>query len=822
MKSNSLHGQPRSVPGYDRTDSRKRRILFFTNALASTLMIIGTAFSTAAEADEQTDFRRDIRPILSNTCFQCHGPDESSREADLRLDQPDQLSNDRGGYRIIEAGKPASSELWKRITSRDPATVMPPPDSGKELDDSQRERLKQWIEDGAVWSRHWAYQKPVRWESPPIRNQKWSQNWIDAFILNRIEKAGQQPVADADPITLVRRLSFDLTGLPPRPEWVASMREDASPGNTARLIDEMLDNDGFGERLAVYWLDLVRYADTVGYHGDQDHSIAPYREYVISAFNRNLPFDQFTREQLAGDLLPDPSLDQQIATGYNRLLQTSHEGGVQPREYLAIYAADRVRNLSAVWLGGTLGCAQCHDHKYDPYTSRDFYSMVAFFADVDEAQHFKTGSNSLPTRRPPEIEVPPRSLRPEWKQLQTRIGRLSQQLKDSSDDAEKQQLNQQLAALQKSLETIRSQSLRTMVTVSIAPREIRILPRGNWLDDTGEIVSPAVPSFLGRITSRDGRPSRLDLANWLVDAENGIGLLTARVFVNRFWYLMFGDGLSPILDDLGNQGSPPIAPELLDRLAHEFVESGWNVKAMFRLLANSHAYRLDSLGNEQLRSSDPQNQLLARQTRFRLPAEMIRDNALSISGLLVHEQGGRSVRPYQPAGYYRHLNFPTRRYSHDRERQQWRRGVYIHWQRQFLHPMLKAFDAPSREECTASRPRSNTPLAALTLLNDPTFLEAARSFALEVLRNAPPSDTARMDFAFARCVSRRPDDNELQILSDLLAASRKEFSKDATAASDFLQIGEMPPPKDLDPVEAAAWTMVARSLLNLAETNTRN
>ncbi|MEK6233941.1 MAG: DUF1549 and DUF1553 domain-containing protein, partial [Planctomycetales bacterium] len=402
------------------------------------------------------------------------------------------------------------------------------------------------------------------------------------------------------------------------------------------------------------------------------------------------------------------------------MLQTSHEGGVQAKEYLAIYAADRVRNLSSVWLGGTMGCAQCHDHKYDPYTMKDFYSIAAFFADVDEAQHFKRGSNSLPTARPPEIKVLTKRERGRIAELEKRITE-SQESKPP-ETARIEESRREIARIRKSART-------TMITVAIAPREMRILPRGNWLDDSGPAVTPAVPEFLG-VVRRDGsRATRLDLANWLTDSKQGVGGLTARVFANRFWYLFFGTGLSNSLDDFGGQGEPPAHPELLDALAMEFQENDWDVKQLVKRIVMSRAYRQSSLESKAMRVRDPGNRLFVRQSRFRLSAESVRDAALSVSGLLVLDYGGASVKPYQPANYYRHLNFPTRKYSHHTDQRQWRRGVYMHWQRQFLHPMLRAMDAPSREECTAVRPRSNTPLAALTLLNDPTFVEAARAFA---------------------------------------------------------------------------------------------
>lgn len=767
----------------------------------STLWLFLTCACNLAFAGE-IDFNRDIRPILSNNCFQCHGPDAAHREADLRLDEESAAKE----Y-AITAGD-VESELIGRIVSDDHDTLMPPPESGKKLEKHEIDLLREWVRQGAQWAKHWAYETPRQHPVPEV-DSEWSGIWIDKFIVARLEKEGLSPSPDAADVTLVRRLYFDLLGLPPTPEQVRQFVDDASPSRLESLVDRLLESPHFGERIAIYWLDLVRYADTVGYHGDQDQNISPYRDYVIDAFNRNLPFDQFTREQLAGDLLENPTTDQKIATGYNRMLQTSHEGGVQPKEYLAIYQADRVRNVSAVWLGGTLGCAQCHDHKYDPYTAADFYSMAAFFADIDEEQHFKKGTNSLPTARPPEIDVLHRRDRARSKLLQEKIAAIG----EPTSETETQRLNE----LEKEKKKLDRQRRRTMITVALEqPRDVRLLPRGNWLDDSGPRMRPAVPTFLGSIET-ETRANRLDLANWLVDPKDGAGLLTARVMANRFWYLFFGSGLSSSLDDFGGQGVPPTYPKLLDNLAIELAD-GWNIKQFVKTLVMTRAYRQSSATNKTLQERDPNNQLFARQSRYRLPAEMIRDAALSASGLLVDEFGGSSVKPYQPAGYYRHLNFPQRRYAHHGDRRQWRRGVYIHWQRMFLHPMLKAFDAPSREECTAQRPKSNTPLAALVLLNDPTFVEAARALAERLLDDAL-TDVERIEHAFELVVSRKPKQYESDTLLDLLSAARREY-EDAPKADALVQVGESDT-KSEDNRELAAWTTISRAILNLSETTTR-
>ncbi|MCG6154679.1 PSD1 and planctomycete cytochrome C domain-containing protein [Rubinisphaera margarita] len=767
------------------------------------------------------DFNRDIRPILSDKCIGCHGPDEEHREADLRLDERDAAFEDRGGYAAIVPGKPEESELIARILETDHDLKMPPEHSQKSLTPEDIDKLQQWIAEGAEWEPHWAYVTPELVDTPEIDQPEWSNNFIDNFVAAEVKRQGMTFAGDADPVTLLRRVCFDLTGLPPTLEMVDAFEKDHSPAAVNVLIDELLASEHYGERMAMVWLDLVRYADTVGYHGDQDHSISPYRDWVINAFNDNMKFDQFTREQLAGDLMEDSGVDELVASGYNRLLQTTHEGGLQQKEYLAIYAADRVRNVSAVWMGATVGCAQCHTHKYDPYTITDFYSLAAFFADLDEAKHFTSGGNSLPTKREPEMLVLPPELREERARLVEEKAELAKLASTASDDSELAEQTQQIAEIDAAIKEIEKSGRLTMISKSIEPRVMRVLPRGNWMDDSGPIVEPAVPEFLPAIETSGDRATRLDLANWLVDDENGVGLLTARVMVNRLWAIMFGRGLAD-LTDFGGQGKPPTHPELLDRLAIEFVESGWDIKHMMRLMAQSRIYQLSSLASVEQMQRDPDNKYYSRQSRFRLHAEMVRDNALAVSGLLVTEIGGRSARPYQPAGYYRHLNFPTRKYVADKDTNQWRRGVYMHWQRQFLHPMLKAFDAPSREECTAERPRSNTPLAALTLLNDDSFVEAARMMAARVIQEGGETEQSRLDYACRLTMSRTPDESEQQILTTLRHEQHEYYQQHSKEREQVLQTGLAKSPEDLDPTELAAWMQVCRVLLNLSEVTTRN
>lgn len=775
----------------------------------SFLTVLGTLglLATLIRADEPVDFNLQIRPILSDKCYQCHGPDEKHRKAGLRFDLESSAKGERKSRHAIVPGDISKSTLISRITSEDRDERMPPHDSGKQLSAQEIELLRKWVAAGATWSKHWAYVAPKRVDHPTN---------IDQFLERRLQREKWSLALQADDVTLVRRLYFDLIGLPPAPGEVKAFSKE----RYEKLVDELLSRPQFGERLASHWLDLVRYADTVGYHGDQDHHASPYRDYVIDAFNRNMPFDQFTREQLAGDLLPSPTVDQKIATCYNRLLQTSHEGGVQPKEYLAIYSADRVRNLSAVWMGATVGCAQCHNHKYDPYTSKDFYALAAYFADVDEEKHLRGGGgDTVPTKRPPEIIVLSRQQRERLAMLDIGMSSYQQTLKEGSAQA-KEHAEAEIKLAMQEQATIQKRARKVMVTQAVKPRPIRILPRGNWLDDSGPLVEPATPEFLGKVTAGH-RLTRLDLAHWLTDARDGVGGLTARVFVNRIWSLLFGQGLCRSLEDFGHQGEAPTHPELLDQLALEFIDSGWDVKKLIKSIVMSKAYRQSSDATAAQRERDPENRLLSHQATFRLPAEMIRDNALAVSGLLILEHEDGVAKPYQPAGYYRHLNFPKREYQSDTSTRQWERGVYVHWQRQFLHPMMKAFDAPSREECTVSRQRSNTPQAALVLLNDPTFLEAARFLAQSLAADTKALDEERVRRVFEQALSRQPDTTETQTLLTMLQANRGVYQADPSAAKKLIAVGLAPADPHANPVETAAWMMVVRTILNLNEMNTR-
>ena len=974
-------------------------------------------------------FNRDIRPIFSDNCFACHGPDGNARQADLRLDRREvALASE-----AIVPGDTAASKLVAKIRHENELLRMPPAYSGKSLTARQKSLLVEWIEQGAEYERHWAYIPPERPDAPN------GSAAIDHFVAQRLEAASLEPAGQADSRTLARRASFDLTGLPPAPGEVEALENDSRPEAFERFVDKLLDSDHYGERMAVHWLDLVRYADTVGFHGDVAVNVYPYRDYVIRSFNENKPFDEFTREQIGGDLMPDPSLGQRVASAYNRLGRMTNEGGSQAKEYLAKYSADRARTVSTVWLASTMGCAECHDHKFDPFLAKDFYAMQAFFADIEEEGVFAgygdwgdkllvpsvkareriadidariaalldQGTDRLPATdenlaafakdlreslakwqllEPSEVrndcsdpdiwdcekfsivaddegfagprygedgkpsklaqiveadlgtervksllvevaaaedcddfflgEIEVRWLRPGEPPLRVAIesmipdwddGSASlQSLEDSNHhtgwtgDPSQQGVRRAVFVFEQALEPRAGDKLQvtsyydeifglhgisyrqrlwvtgrdsfdlpveaseaallradswqggdrgaierlfarrtasnphwrdirdleregkklldhadeTLVTKAIEPRTIRVLPRGNWMDDSGEIVEPQAPSFLRQIPGEDGRLNRLDLADWIVDRDNP---LTARVFVNRLWKLFFGTGISKVLDDLGSQGEPPANPELLDWLAVEFMESGWDVKHIVRTMLLSETYRRSSDPTPELRAADPGNRLHGYQTAKRLDAEFIRDNALAVSGLLNARVGGRSGKPYQPAGYYKELNFPKRVYHADTDGNQYRRGLYTHWQRTYLHPAMRAFDAPSREECAADRAQSNTPLQSLVLLNDPSYVEAAKSLAVRILGSEAADDSARMDFAYQLAFSRTASRAERDVLLALLERQRGRFRASAEEARELLAVGMRPVPPSLAQAEVAAWTAVSRALLNKHE-----
>jgi len=1071
-------------------------------------MVLPIACAALAFGAEPVQFNRDIRPIMSDTCFRCHGPDKSARMAGMRLDRREEaLKPASSGAVPIVPGEPDKSAVVGRIFAADPARRMPPKYAEKELTSAQKDTIRRWIAEGAVFEGHWAYQ-PVK--RPPVPNVAAGaplRNPIDNFIQVRLAREQLTPSPEADRRTLVRRVTLDLTGIPPTPEEAGAFLRDGSPDAYEKLVDRLLSSPRYAEMRAMDWLDAVRFADSAGFHGDNLWPIWPYRDYVLRAFRDNLPFDRFTREQLAGDLLPGATVDQKVASAYNRLNRASAEGGLQPKEYLAKYGADRVRTLSTVWLGSTMGCAECHDHKFDPFTNRDFYAMKAFFADIRETGQipdrgrgawgqklslpseeqarrlaslaeeitavrrgldaratglmkerpawadrlladFESGRLAWTYQRPlsaaaangaqltvyngepvesnfylhgslsserkrgdglvvasgpnPDNETYTVALQPgegTWTSLgidifqdeglpgsrfargadrfvltevdaeiadpggarrklpfvlatsggrgerhenppmaaidgdsktgwgvtiveeynpflalrlaeplhtsadsiltvrlhqdsdlrHATIGRfrlalsaatyswpedgdsgdkakvntpdnpaltltvaagrglpagLSGILKTQAEDRDDEQKDAvldflefstpelqaayaRLARLRAERDMLYAAIPRVLATESTAPRTTRVLPRANWMDDTHEIVEPAIPAFLGKLDTGGRRATRLDLANWLVSPQNP---LTARAYVNRLWRQFFGTGISKVLEDLGSQGEWPVHVDLLDWMAAEFMHPEWNapsaqdwdVRHIVRTIVTSHTYRQASVSNALLDERDPGNRLLARQSPYRVPAEIVHDIALSVSGLLVEEFGGPSVRPYEPEGYLAAMNFPKREFSASRGAELYRRALYTEWQRTFLHPTLLNFDAPTREECTVNRVSSNTPLQALDLMNDPIFVESARVFAENIVRRGGAGFDRQLDWAFLRALSRTPGKDERRILAELYRKNLERFRASPESAGQLMRVGEAPAAAGAREPEMAAMALVARAILNLHETITRN
>jgi mono/diheme cytochrome c family protein len=1047
----------------------------------STALLLGTI--TAFAAAPPVDFNRDVRPVLSENCFQCHGPDEKHRMAGLRLDTKDGAFAHRKTGDLIVPGDPGKSLLYQRISHADKAKRMPPPMADRVVSEKQIDAIRRWIEQGAKWQTHWAFTAPQRPEPPAVKNNDAVRNPIDQFIQARLEREGLTPAPEADRRTLLRRLSLDLTGLPPKPEEMAAFLKDKSTDAYEKQVDRLLASPHFGERMTMDWLDAARYADTHGYHIDSHRDMWPWRDWVIKAFNSNMPFDRFTILQLAGDLVPDAGIEGKIASGFNRNHMINFEGGAIPEEYLVEYVADRVETTSGAWMGLTMGCARCHSHKYDPISHKEYYQFFAFFNNVDEkGLDGKTGNAKpllkLPTpdqaqtekelkaaieagegalkskevvdamtqwratltgkpvpinregltahydldgsltdvsgayqngrtlkgdpgfgpgqvsrsvsfdgqtlvtlgsigdikpQQPFTIEfwlkyggskqpmpifekIDSPQARRGWEMwldqpvlvgIQKRAAHMSIRLSSQWPNAalevrtrerftqgewnhvavvsdgtgrasgltfyvnglpvETDILHDQLASpitnnaelhigvkepdskpfngslddlrfytrglsaaeVRKTAieypidallsgvggkpgktdeERIRDFYLRYVAPVNVQrqyaelrdhrekyehlekdilttmvmselkkPRETFILARGDYRNKTDK-VEPGTPAMLPPLPHTEGRPNRLTLARWLVDPSHP---LTSRVAVNRYWQMYFGTGLVKTSENFGSQGEPPSHPALLDWLATEFIRTKWDVKAMQRLIVTSAAYRRASQTTPALVEKDPENRLLARGPRYRLPAEMVRDNALAVSGLLNEEVGGKSVFPYQPAGLWEEMafgdGFSMQSYVPSTGADLYRRSMYTFWKRTSPPAQLTTFDAPDREKCTARRTITNTPLQALVLLNDPTYLEAARVLAEKVLKEAP-STNRRAALAFELATARPATKSELSVLTRLLKQQTAYYKRAPEEAAALLTNGESKYDKSVPPVELAAWTMVASSVLNLDET----
>lgn len=815
----------------------------------SCALVIAVLFlvGQSVQADKQVEFNRDIRPILSDKCFQCHGPDEESREAGLRLDRPDGEDGpirDDDDYTIIKPGDPTGSILWSRITTEDEEELMPPVDSHKEpLTQQQQELIKQWIEQGAAYEDFWAFVPPRERPVPSVDNAAWNRSRIDRFVMERLQKEGLSPEPRANPRALIRRVTFDLTGLPPTHDEVYRYLEDPSDEAYESIVDQLLERPAFGEHMARYWLDLVRFADTNGIHHDHYREMTPYRDWVIRAFNQNLPFDAFITYQIAGDLYPDPSLDQQVASGFNRLHLVIDRGTALPEESFARNVVDRVTAFGTAFMGMTVGCATCHDHKYDPLTQKDFYQLYAFFNNIDADP--ETPGQGV---HAPFIRLPSPEQSNSLQQLDDRIANATARINelknkiaqtavsnqaDSADSAEQpadtDAVSADTASLEaeekeiKDLQAAKAQLLKEVpVTLVMKERsEIRpahLLIRGAY-DNPGKVVERGTPEFLPPMPEVTGVKSRMDLARWLTDPQHP---LTARVAVNRFWQQLFGVGIVKTSEDFGAQGEWPSHPELLDDLALRFIESQWDVKSLVKSILMSETYRQSSVASPDKYRKDPENRLLARGSRFRLDAEMIRDQILSTSGLLNHEMYGKSVKPPQPSDLWKSVSMvssSTYSFVPDTGDKIHRRSVYTFWKRAMPPPQMTIFDAPTRESCTARRERTNTPLQALVLMNEGQYFLAARHLARQLLTDKSVSDQERLSEAYELVTSRLPDQTELDMLCGGLSEFRSLFRENAAEASAMTS--DLADITDEQRVEVAAHTMLVNTLLNLDITKTR-
>ena len=968
------------------------------------LALVLCALTQLASATEPISFNRDIRGILSAKCYHCHGPDEQHREADLRFDQGRTELTEAG---VLVPGDPEESELIRRIRSSDPDEQMPPPAAKLELTPREQELLTRWIQEGAAFEGHWAFLPPRSPDVPAAREfEVPRRNEVDAFVQARLASQGLHPAPEADRRTLIRRATLDLWGLPPTPAEIQAFLRDTRPHAYERLIDRLLDSPRYGERMTVAWMDAARYGDTSVFHADGPRDMWPWRDWVLQAYNHNLPFDQFTRDQLAGDLVPSPTQSQLVATGFNRNHGTTDEGGAIDEEYRVEYMVDRVKTTSMVWLGLTMECAQCHDHKYDPITQDDYYRFFAFFNQTPERGMQTRNGNAEPRIMVPnpaqsgrlaeledarkrlesafdETTVPQtaftawlaakreKTTQPTWGtwhrigpfpadspktafrknfgpekkvDLEKTIGSqkwhaeawtdgqvINFAYEDAnavtyvyrtievseptvlpislgSDDsvkvwlngksilqrevnraaaADQEQLSLQLTAgtnrlllkicnntgptgfyfragdlsLPEELEKILAlpetewqdeqqkklqqhfkskvwpegiaqveaiaaakkqhedfrKSLPTVMVMKDMdePRMTYVLDRGNYASPNKErAVSAGTPQFLPTLASAPA--SRLGLANWLTDDDHP---LTARVTVNRYWTMLFGQGIVATVADFGSQGAWPSHPALLDYLARDFVDSGWNVKRMLRKIMTSHTYRQSSDVTPAHLQHDPRNVYLARAPRLRLSAEFIRDNALSLAGLLVEQLGGPGVKPYQPPGLWNEVSLSGNvRFVQDHGAKLYRRTMYTYWKRSSPQPAMMAFDVPTREKCVIQRQRTNTPLQALVTLNDPQFVEAARCFAERLLETKCANDSERINHAFEMATGRPATEMRRELLLELLRLERQRYQQHADDARALLKVGEAARNPALEPAEHAAWTIIASTILNLDET----
>jgi len=829
-------------------------------------------WSAGAHGDEPLDFNRDIRPILSENCFYCHGQDKNKREGNLRLD--DREAAVSAG--AIIPNDVMASEMVQRIHSTDAETLMPPPNSNRRLSDEQKKMLSRWIEQGAGYSSHWAFVTPQRPVEPEVKQQEWVRNPIDRFVLAELEKRGLSPSPEAERATLIKRLYADLAGLPPTPEEVDAFVQDTDALAYEKLVDRLMNASTYGERMSLAWLDAARYADSNGFQQDGDTWQWYWRDWVVKALNENLSFDKFTTYQLAGDLLPDATLEQKIASGFNRNHLLNGEGGAIPEEQRFVILFDRIDTTATTWLGLTMACAQCHDHKYDPITMKDYYSLMDCFNRVPEngvPQYFSSRVRvaapfvEVPTdenkAKIAEWEAKIEELKPAMNQWldaayqgwkigiltdgkpadgkslpEAVVNILKKEEKDRSEEEKKQLENllrkhfdekvsnplgdavpnrATIKSLQDQLNAYRQDQIpRVMIMSDAQPRETHILDRGAYLTKLDKVTF-STPEFLPPMPD-DFRKDRLGLAQWLMSPQHP---LTSRVQVNRIWQHYFGQGIIKTAEDFGVQSEYPIHLSLLDWLACEFRDGGWNMKAIHRMIVTSATYRQNSRVTPALLAADAENRLYARATRYRIPAMILRDWALATSGLLDARLGGKPVYPYQPDGIWESLAITKERdftYPTSSGSDLYRRSLYTFWRRTVSPANM--FDASNRQACRVRQSLTSTPLHALTTLNDPTWVEAARVLAEKVLKANGDANEA-IHSAFKRVLAREPKADEMNVLKQAFEKQIKHFQNDAAAAQAILSIGSAPRDTALLAEQHAAVTAVCLAIMNLDEALTR-
>lgn len=740
------------------------------------------------QPNRKISYNFNIRPILSDKCFKCHGPDASKREAGLRLDQAEsafQALRDHPGAHALVSGDPEHSMLYQRVATEDTSRMMPPAGSNlKHLTPEETGLIKKWIEQGAHYEKHWAFTPPKTPPVPVVENKKWPVNQVDNFVLAKMEEKNLEPNLPADKERLLKRLSLDLTGLLPSLAQMDQFSADKSPQAYEKMVDKLLASPAYGEQMCLHWLDVARYADSHGYQDDNYRSQWPWRDWVIHAFNENMPYNTFATWQLAGDLIPNATKEQILATGFNRNHKITEEGGVIDEEYRVFYVTDRINTFGKAFIGVTLECAHCHDHKYDPVSQKEYYQMSAFFNNVKEVGIESTVGGPETYAKHPLMKI------------------TDQDLKGVLHFINKRDTNRLIVSV--------------MGDSAGGVRPTYILKRGNY-DAHGEVVEPGTPAAILPFSPTLPK-NRLGLSEWLFDKRNP---LAARVYVNQTWQQLFGRGLVKSSGDFGMQGDLPTHPELLDWLAVDFMTHGWNIKRLIKQLVMTQTYRQSSVISPAKEEADPENTWLSRGARYRVPAETVRDIVLGSSGILNREIGGPSVKPYQPPGLWEMATsgrglLATYRQSHGPDL--YRRGMYTFIKRTVPPPVFGIFDASNRDQCEVKRLRTNTPLQALIMENDPTVLEAARMLSAKLLEEKEDTNT-RLAKAFQLIVCRRPKPRELSILSGYYTQQLRLLT--LAGATDFLTVGELPQTKGLDLKQEAALMKVIDAIYNLEETITK-